>query len=50
MDDCADLMELLLQWMSRSRTAREIDREMGDLRNDSIAPAPLITYLRYNVC
>jgi len=42
-------MELLLQWMSRSQTAREIDRELGDLRNDSMAPEPLLTYLRYNV-
>jgi predicted acylesterase/phospholipase RssA len=49
MDDCADLMEIVLQWMSSSRTARVIDREMGDLRKDSIGPAPLITYLRYNV-
>jgi uncharacterized protein len=49
MDDCADLMEILLQWMSSSHTARMIDREMGDLRHDSIAPAPLINYLRYNI-
>ena len=49
MDDCASLMELFLQWMSHSRTAREIDRELGDLRNDSMAPEPLLTYLRYNV-
>jgi hypothetical protein len=48
-DDCADLMEILLQWMSSSHTARMIDREMGDLRHDSIAPAPLINYLRYNI-
>jgi hypothetical protein len=49
MDDCAALMEILLQWMSTSQTARVIDRELGDLRHDSIAPAPLISYLRYNV-
>ena len=49
MDDCADLMEIVLQWMSNSHTARVIDREMGDLRHDSIAPAPLINYLRYNI-
>jgi hypothetical protein len=49
MDDCADLMEIMLQWMSRSRTARVINREMGDLYKDLIAPAPLITYSRYNV-
>jgi len=49
MDDCAELVELLLQWMSTSQTARVIDRELGDLRGDLIAPAPLLTYLRYNV-
>ncbi|HVO94141.1 MAG TPA: patatin-like phospholipase family protein [Terriglobales bacterium] len=49
MDDCADLMEIVLQWMSSSRTARVIDREMGDLHRDSVAPAPLITYSRYNI-
>lgn len=49
MDDCADLMEIVLQWMSRSRTARVIDREMGDLHKDSMGPAPLISYSRYNV-
>ena len=49
MDDCAALMETLLQWMSNSPTAREIDGELGNLRGDSMAPAPLINYLRYNV-
>ncbi len=49
MDDCATLSEILLQWMSTSQTARSIDREMGDLRHDLIGPAPLISYLRYNV-
>ncbi|HSK28484.1 MAG TPA: patatin-like phospholipase family protein, partial [Candidatus Limnocylindria bacterium] len=49
MDDCADLMETLLQWMSAGPTARVIDRELGDLSGDLITPAPLMTYLRYNV-
>jgi len=49
MDDCSALMETLLQWMSTSSTARAIDRELGDLRHDLIATAPLLTYLRYNV-
>ncbi len=35
--------------MSSSATARPFDREIGDLRNDLVANAPLITYLRYNV-
>lgn len=49
MDDCAELVETMLQWMSSSPTAREIDRELGDLRHDLIGAAPLISYLRYNV-
>jgi len=49
MDDCADLQETLLQWMSSSRTARPIDREMGDLQHDLVARAPLLSYMRYNV-
>jgi uncharacterized protein len=49
MDDCANLVETLLQWMSTSQTARVIDSELEDLRHDLIAPAPLINYLRYNV-
>jgi patatin-like phospholipase len=49
MDDCAELVELLLQWMSSSRTARVIDRELGDLHDDLIAQVPLLTYQRYNV-
>jgi uncharacterized protein len=49
MDDCANLMETLLQWLSSSQTAHVIDSELNDLRHDLIAPAPLISYLRYNV-
>jgi predicted acylesterase/phospholipase RssA len=49
MDDCANFVETLLQWMSTSQTARVIDSELEDLRHDLIAPAPLINYLRYNV-
>jgi predicted acylesterase/phospholipase RssA len=49
MDDCACLVETMLQWMSTSPTARSLDRETGDLRHDLIAAAPLFHYLRYNV-
>ena len=49
MDDCGALVETLLQWMSTSSTARTIDRELGDLRNDLIGPTPLLSYLRYNI-
>lgn len=49
MEDCAVFQETLLQWISSSPTAREIDRELGDLRHDLLAGAPLISYQRYNV-
>ena len=48
-DDCATLQETLLQWMSSSPRAREIDRELGDLRHDLVAQALLVSYLRYNL-
>ncbi len=49
MQDASWLNQLMLQWMSKSPTAKIIDGEVGDLGNDSLAPAPLFTYLRYNV-
>jgi hypothetical protein len=49
MEDTAVQQEVLLQWISTSPTARSFDREIGDLKNDLLAPAPLITYLRYNL-
>ncbi len=48
MDDCAAMQETLLQWLSSSLTARVIDRELGDLRNDLLGGRPLLSYLRYN--
>jgi uncharacterized protein len=48
MDDCAALQETMLQWMSQSPTARAIDSELGDLRGDLLAAAPLLSYIRYN--
>jgi uncharacterized protein len=47
-NDAATLQETLLQWMSRSPTARTIDRELGDLRDDTLSGSPLMSYLRYN--
>jgi hypothetical protein len=49
MDDCAALVETMLQWMSTGPKARTIDRELGDLRQDLMGDAPLLTYLRYNI-
>jgi hypothetical protein len=48
MDDACALNEQFLQWLSQSATAREIDREVGDLRNDVLGKGqPWLTYLRY---
>lgn len=49
MGDCAQLQETMMQWMSASRTARVIDRELGDLQHDLVAGAPLLNYQRYNI-
>jgi len=50
MDDAGALNELLLQWMSSSETAHEIDSEIGDLSGDILGGGePLLTYLRYDV-
>jgi hypothetical protein len=50
MDDTSALNELLLQWMSSSETAHEIDSEIGDLSGDLLGGGkPLLTYLRYDV-
>ena len=49
MEDVATMQQTLLQWLSSSPTARTIDREVGDLRHDLLAGAPLLTYLRYDL-
>ena len=48
MDDCGDLVEATMQWLSQSPTAREIDREMGKVE-PALGGAPRLSYLRYNV-
>ena len=49
MNDTATLQEMLMQWLSNSRTARPFDREMDDLQGDLIGGVPVLSYLRYNV-
>ena len=49
MGDCADEVEMMLQWMSDSPTARRIDGEIGTLDGALLAGDPLLRYLRYNV-
>lgn len=48
MEDCADQVETIMQWLSRSPTAREIDREIGKV-DAPLGGAPLCSYIRYNV-
>jgi len=49
MDDCDWLAQTLLQWMSRSPTRWDIDREVGNLRGDLLGGREWISYLRYNI-
>lgn len=48
MDDASALNEVMLQWMSRGPSARVVDREIGDLRNDLLGATALLTYARYD--
>ncbi len=47
--DASELNELVLQWLSQSPTARTIDSQIGDLRDDLLARKPLLSYLRYDI-
>lgn len=49
LEDCADLVETMMQWMSRSPTARQLDREMGALEGCHPGGVPCLSYHRYNV-
>jgi len=50
MADANWLLQAILQWMSRSPTAWQIDSEVGTLRDDVLGGGnPLISYLRYDV-
>jgi hypothetical protein len=49
LEDCEDMVEVMLQWMSRSPTARVIDRELGMLSGAYVGTGPSLRYHRYNV-
>ncbi|MCP5144482.1 MAG: patatin-like phospholipase family protein [Gammaproteobacteria bacterium] len=49
MDDCASLVETMMQWMAGGTKVKTIDRELGDLRGDLLTSTPLFTYSRYDV-
>jgi uncharacterized protein len=48
MDDCSELVETLMQWLSVSPTARDIDREILKAA-PPLSGGPLLHYVRYNV-
>jgi hypothetical protein len=49
MYDASELLQTVLQLLSNSPTARQIDRQIGTLANDGIGPTPQIAYLRYDI-
>lgn len=49
MRDTMALGQTLLQWMGRCPTLREIDSEIGDLRNDLFAGGKVLHYVRYDI-
>jgi uncharacterized protein len=49
LEDCEDMVEVMLQWLSDSTTARSIDREMGTLAGHYAGTGPSLRYHRYNV-
>lgn len=49
MEDCNTEVETMLQWLSASPTARRINGQIGNLAGDQLGPAPLLSYLRYNL-
>lgn len=48
MEDCADQVEAMMQWLSRSPTARRIDREM-EKAQPALGKQAVCSYLRYNI-
>ena len=48
MQDASWQNRILLQWLSTSPTAEEMDREIGNMNEDFIGGTPLLSYLRYN--
>ena len=48
MNDNQKLIRQLMQWMSEGPTASRIDGEVGDLSQDLLGGAPLLSYVRYD--
>ncbi|MCC6185588.1 MAG: patatin-like phospholipase family protein [Chitinophagaceae bacterium] len=50
MQDASWQNQIILQWLSDSPTAKAIDGEMGNLKDDLLCQQPQIQYLRFNIC
>ncbi len=50
MQDSSWQNQIIMQWLSNSPTAKTIDSEIGDLKNDLLCNKPLLKYLRFNIC
>ncbi|HEY9637108.1 MAG TPA: patatin-like phospholipase family protein [Coleofasciculaceae cyanobacterium] len=48
MEDANWYNQLILQYLSRTKTPWEIDMEIGNLASDLLTPEPALTYLRYD--
>lgn len=48
MQDASWQNQIVLQWLSESPTAAQIDGEIGSLKGDLLGGSPLINYVRYN--
>ena len=48
MQDASWQNRLILQWLSQSQTAEELDSEIGNMDGDYFGGTPLLSYLRYN--
>lgn len=48
MQDSSWQNQIILQWLSNSKTAHEIDMEVGDMKDDYIGGKAHLNYLRYN--
>jgi len=49
LDDANWNNQIIMQFLSNTLTPWHIDREIGDLSEDLLAPEAIFTYLRYNV-
>jgi len=49
MEDANYMNQTLLQYLSNSPTAKVIDSEIGDLKDDILTGKPALHYVRYNV-